>query len=75
MKISQQTETSFMSNKISCSFSSRQTLHITKKYQKAEEAFVDEQVFGVDENWPRVLFCDERKFNLVSSHGKRYQME
>lgn len=45
---------------------------ISKKNQKARLSFAEEHVVWTEENWSRVHFSDESKFNLFGSDGKHY---
>ena len=45
---------------------------ISRKNQKARLAFAEEHVVWTEENWSKVHFSDESKFNLFGSDGKHY---
>ena len=44
---------------------------ISKKNQKSRLAFANKHVIWNDDEWLRVFFSDESKFNLVGSDGRR----
>ncbi|KAL0150600.1 hypothetical protein M9458_054101 [Cirrhinus mrigala] len=45
---------------------------ISRKNQKARLSFAEEHVVWTEENWSKVHFSDESKFNLFGSDGKHY---
>lgn len=45
---------------------------ISRKNQKARLRFAEEHVVWTEENWSKVHFSDESKFNLFGSNGKHY---
>lgn len=45
---------------------------ISRKYQKARLTIAEEHAVWTDENWCKVHFSDESKFNLFGSDGKHY---
>ena len=45
---------------------------ILKKNQKVRLDFATEHILGTEEQWNMVHFCDESKFNLFTSDGKRF---
>ncbi len=45
---------------------------VSRKNQKAKFTFAEEHVVWREENWSKVLFSDESKFNLLGSDGKHF---
>ncbi len=45
---------------------------ISRKNQNARLTFAEEHVVWTEENWSKVHFSDESKFNLFESDGKHF---
>ncbi len=45
---------------------------ISRKNQKAKLTFAGEHVVSTEQNWTKVHFSDESKFNLFGSDGKHF---